>query len=171
MCKCTEAGRGGGTMGALLNSQLYALERGSPIELGARLEDSKPQGACHLHLLSHGAADSRLGGGFNLGSQVCAPDTFTHWPSPQPHLQMRELGQQGVVVGSAATWPGTSEEDLHASFFWPFHLVSSAYHLTSVSQVTPSLVTLLCYLHRLCTFFCSQLLLSRAMSLFPSGSF
>lgn len=26
-------------MGALLNSQLYALERGSPIELGARLED------------------------------------------------------------------------------------------------------------------------------------
>lgn len=28
-------------------------------------------------------------------TQVCAPDTFIHWLSPQPHLQMRELKQRG----------------------------------------------------------------------------
>lgn len=115
-------------MGALLNSQLYALERGSPIELGARLEDSKPQGACHLHLLSHGAADSRLGGGFNLGSQVCALDTFTHWPSPQPHLQMRELRQQGVMVvvwqhGQGPLWRTSMPLSFGPSILSPQHII------------------------------------------------
>lgn len=168
VCKCTEAGRGRGTVGALLNSQLYALERGSPTELGARLKDSKPQGACRLRLRSHGVADTRLGGGFN--SDLCTRHFYSLAVSSAPSTDER-IEAAGEGAGGVATRPETSVENLHASFFWPSHLVSSAFHLTSVSQVTPSLVTLFCHLRRLCTFFCSWLLLSRAMSLFPSGSF
>lgn len=139
MYLCASAQRPAGVGGQWVPcSTLNFMPWREGLELNWELGWKTASPSCRLHLRSHGVADTRFGGRFNSG--LCTRHFYSLAISSAPSTDER-IEAAGEGVGGVATRLETSVENLHASFFWSSHLVSSAFHLTSASQVTPSLVT------------------------------